>query len=138
MRQEIIATVREYEHKSTSYSGNPQYRVLMERLDGTEFEAITARDALAAYYVKGHKGATYVVKFHVTQKGTNVIDFLSDLEPRRYAYEAGRKVRYYDDYHTAYVCNIMDHGPRAKLFTLDTQTGKVIKDTFPRRQDGVK
>lgn len=82
-RLEIIATVRDYSHKSTSYSGNPQYRVLMERLDGTEFEAITARDALAAYYVKGHKGATYVVKFHVTQKGTNVIDFLSELEPRR-------------------------------------------------------
>lgn len=82
-RLEIIATVRDYSHKSTSYSGNPQYKVIMERIDGTTFEGVTARDALAGYLVRGYSGKTSVVVYHVTQKGTNIIDFLSELEPRR-------------------------------------------------------
>jgi len=131
---EIIAKIKDYKHKSSSFSGNPQYEVTLECLDGSTFDAITARDALCAYDVKGHKGTTFVVKYHLTAKGTKVIDFLSPLKGDQFAYNTGRGVKYDSSLERAFAYCVMAIGPfKGPYCIFDTHSGEVLKKDFPSR-----
>ena len=64
-------------YKSTSYYGNPKYRVSFEDEEGNYYRGETANNAACAYGInngKYTKSAT--IKFHYTRKGNLIVDYI--------------------------------------------------------------
>lgn len=71
-------------YKTTSIYGNPSYYVFLS-IDGRYTIAYTASDAVSGYSIRNNReGDTIYIKYHVTKKGSVIIDYLlSEVEYQR-------------------------------------------------------
>ena len=65
-------------YKCTSIYGNPSYYIKFEDLtNGGYITGYTASDAACGYSCKNFEGKTAEIKYHITRKGSFIIDFIN-------------------------------------------------------------
>ena len=76
----ITAKVDRIIRKGHSINGNPHYTVILTTPTGTEIEGKTVVDGSIGYAITNYQTRYGIFTYHMTKKGTIILDFAKDAE----------------------------------------------------------
>ena len=76
----ITAKVDRIIKKGHSFNGNPHYSLILETPTGTKIQCKTVVNGSIGYGLPNYQTRYGIFKYHVTKKGTIILDFAEDIK----------------------------------------------------------